>query len=111
VAKTSCNRAPTSGPCPQERSRTFVLDLAGQPIGTRGSVDVTLTWGIVLNDFDLDVDGESSQNIQPLDDAVEEVTTPLKNHCGRITASAINFSGLVVVDSLELALQPRLRKP
>lgn len=90
----------------ETESVDFVLDLAGLPVGTTGSIDATMTWGVVANDYDLEVlagrFGGISENYQPFDDAVENVFAAGLPHCQNLTASAVDFLGPVVVDTLNL---------
>jgi hypothetical protein len=95
----------------ESTSRVFVLDLAGLPVGTTGAADVTMTWGVPANDYDLDVNGVTSENYQPFDDAVETAGTAARPHCSRITVTAIDFLAPVVVDTLSIDVKVRTVAP
>jgi hypothetical protein len=55
----------------EREDKVFVLDLAGLPVGTTGSVDATMTWDVAANDYDLEIvagrTGGISENAQPFD--------------------------------------------
>jgi hypothetical protein len=89
-------------------TRTFVLDLAGNPVGTTGTVDTTMTWAVPANDYDLEVyAGKASglsESFQPIDPAEEHVRVTKVAHCGRVEVSAIDFTAPVVVDTLDLSM-------
>lgn len=91
--------------------RLFVVDLAGLPVGTTASADVVMSWGVPVNDFDLDVDGESSAGLQPVDPAQESASVAGKRHCTTLRVTATNFAAAVVVDTLDLAIAVRPRTP
>jgi hypothetical protein len=90
--------------------RSFVVDLAGLPVGTTAGVDTVMSWAVPTNDFDLDVGGESSVGLQPVDPAEESATVVGKRHCTVVTVTATNFAAAVVVDTLalDLAVRPKL---
>jgi hypothetical protein len=79
-------------------TRTFILDLAGNPV-TRNQalVEVTMTWDIPVEDYDLDLldefgaEMDHSENVQPLDPAAESVAGTVR-HCRRFTAAALNWT-------------------
>lgn len=85
-------------------TRTYVLDLAGQPVGTSGAVTGVLTWGLPANDYDLDVNEGSGANFNFSETAPSETAGTLVEHCGSVVVGALNFAAPVVVDSLEIAL-------
>jgi hypothetical protein len=92
-----------------------VVDLSGAVEGTTSSVGVTMTWGIPTNDYDLRVVAgglnNDSQGLQPLDEAREEVFLSGQQHCARLTVQVRNFAAPVVVDTVELALTSKPRRP
>jgi hypothetical protein len=98
-----------------EESASYVLDLAGQPVGTTANVNVALSWTIPVNDFDLDAASSGSAgesiNVQPVDPALEEVFLSGVKHCGVVTATAVNFLAAVVVDTLTLDLTTFVKAP
>ncbi|HVM27569.1 MAG TPA: hypothetical protein VM433_07845 [Mycobacteriales bacterium] len=95
--------------------RTFVLDLAGNPVGTTASIDTTMTWLVPANDYDLEVvagrTGGTSENYQPFDAAEENVFVAGVGHCQKVEVNAIDFLSPVVVDSLDLALVVKPKRP
>ena len=94
-----------------ETSRTFVLDLVGLAEGTRATADVLMSWGIPTNDFDLNVNGTDSFNLQPVDPAEENVFVSGLRHCSTVTVTATNFVAPVVVDTLALDITVRTTPP
>ena len=102
---------PTPNPPLEETATSFVLDLAGLPVGTTASADVLMTWGIPTNDFDLNVNGEDSQNIQPIDPAEENILATGLRHCSAVDVTALNFLAPVVVDTLALDIAVKTKLP
>ncbi len=70
---------------------TFVIDLEGQPATKKANLSVDMTWGDPT-DFDLDVNGESSQNFN-FDGTYENVSLTNQAHCTTVTVEALNFTG------------------
>jgi hypothetical protein len=93
----------------------FVLDLAGLPVGTTGSVNATMTWPIVANDYDLEVlagrAGGISENFQPFDPAEENVFAAGLAHCQKVTVTAIDFLAPAPLDTLDLDLVVTTKAP
>ena len=97
-------------------ARSFVVDLSGSPVGTRGDVLATLTWGVPVNDYDLRAtlsSGEvlNSQNLQPVDEAVEEIGLGRLGHCSTFTVQVRNWTAPVVTDVPQLELTSRAVLP
>ena len=97
-----------------DATRTFVLDLAGQPVGSTASVGGVLTWGQFVNDYDLRVgSGDSSavsQDVNPETmQAREETALGGVTHCATLTVTVRNY--LAAPDTLALALTPTVEEP
>ena len=90
-------------------AKTFVLDLAGQPLtDDRRTVAVDMTWDVPVEDYDLDmpIGGEEdghSENVQPLD-AAEESVSGLVRHCQRFTVEASAWAAPAGLSTLTLDL-------
>jgi hypothetical protein len=83
----------------------FRLDLAAPASeNARASVTVTMTWGVPTNDYDLDVNGQTSVGLQPLDAAEETVTVAVGN-CGTVDVRAYEFLAPVLVDTVTLDIR------
>lgn len=87
---------------------TFRVDLE-TPVtspAARAAVDVTISWGVPTNDYDLDVNGESSAALQPLDPATENVTVSVAN-CGIVSIDVFEFLAPAAVDTISLEVKVR----
>jgi hypothetical protein len=84
---------------------TFRLDLDA-PAGSRADVDVTISWGLRTNDYDLAVNGETSLGLQPVADAVENVTVRVTN-CGFVNVTVEEFVAPLFVDTIDLEITVR----
>ncbi len=73
-----------------EDSVTFRIDPTTDERG-RVNATVTLTWDIPVNDYDLDVNGETSIGLQPVNEAREQVTVSASGRCKTVTASWAPF--------------------
>jgi hypothetical protein len=93
-----------------QTQKSFILDLTGNPVAdNRATVDVTMTWDIPVEDYDLDLldayGGElaHSEMIQPIDGDSEHVAAVLR-HCDRFSAAALNWTAAGLSElTLELA--------
>lgn len=93
-------------------TRDFILDLAGNPVTmTRTQVEVTMSWDIPVEDYDLDLLDEAgaeldhSENPQPLDGPEELVASSL-GHCEGFTVAALNW---IAAGASELVLDISVR--
>ncbi|HVM19534.1 MAG TPA: hypothetical protein VM307_06205 [Egibacteraceae bacterium] len=86
--------------------KEFLVDLGAYSLDATAPVDVSMTWGILLNDYDLAAFSAKSsglsENYQPFDPAEENVRLDVVRHCEVIEAEAINFLAPIDLDSLEL---------
>lgn len=109
--------APSSAALPKAQpnaTRTLVLDLAGQPVGTTASVSGVLTWGQFVNDYDLRLgSGDSSavsQEVNPTTmQAREETALGGVEHCAQVVVTVRNY--LAAPDTLSLELTPAVEEP
>lgn len=97
-----------------DTTRTVVLDLAGQPVGTTATVGAVLTWGQYVNDFDLFLasgeDRAASQKVNPTEmEASEEAGLGGVGHCEKVTVRVHNYAA--GPESLALALAPVVEEP
>lgn len=87
-------------------SKELLVDLAATSLDATANVLAGLTWGLDINDYDLQAfsatSGGVSENYQPFDPVGETVPMVGVRHCEVIEAGAIDFLAPVVVDSLVL---------
>lgn len=87
-------------------SKDFLVDLGAASTEATAAVTGVLTWGLPVNDYDLQMDSANnsgvSEGYQPIDENVETVALDDVKHCEVITATAINFLAPVDIDELNL---------
>lgn len=91
---------------PGTEYKEFLVDLSATSLEATAPVDITMTWDVRVNDYDLGAtsarsDGVS-ENYQPFD-PVEEAVNVVAGHCEVIEVRAINFLAPVDMDTLTLA--------
>jgi hypothetical protein len=102
--------APT--PLDGTTSVSFKVDLSGQAVpeggvpDDRANVTVDMTW-LTPFDYDLDVNGNESINLQPVDPSAESATAAVR-HCGTVTITATNFAAPGAIEQLVLDTTVRL---
>lgn len=82
----------------------FVVDLAGQPVDTAGSLTLTLSWDNPLADYDLVVDGTNDLATDNPETKFVEV-----EHCQRVDVGMEVFLG-APVDALTLQATGEVRE-
>jgi hypothetical protein len=87
-------------------TKSFLVDLGEDVPEAAVDLTVDMTWGTLLNDYDLEVTADetrTSDNAQPFDPNEESVTLPV-THCQVIEVVAYNFFALQPTAALSLAL-------
>ena len=90
---------------PGTEYKEYLVDLSATSLDATAPVNVTLTWGLRVNDYDLGVTSQRSsaatEGFQPIDPA-EEATSVVAGHCEVIEVQAINFLAPIDIDTLAL---------
>lgn len=90
-------------------TKQYLVDLQATSAEATATVTAAMTWGLIVNDYDLEAysakGGGISENWQPVDPAEESVTMTKVRHCEVIVVGAIDFNAFVVADSLALDFQ------
>lgn len=90
-------------------TKEYLVDLQATSPDATASVAAVMTWGLIVNDYDLEAysakGGGLSENYQPEDPAEESVTMTQVRHCEVIVVGAIDFLAPVVADALALDFQ------
>lgn len=91
---------------PGEEAKEYLVDLSATSLEATAPVDIAMTWGLAVNDYDLAADSAASSgasdNYQPFDPNEENVRLDVVKHCEVISVRAINFLAPVDIDELEL---------
>ena len=96
------------GPSPVEEAGSYVIDLAGRPVGSKAIVSTLLSWdlsGEMLGDYDVLIDGteESVEESTDFPDLHERVNV---RHCQVLALQTRVFTG-VPLDTLTLEVSVR----
>lgn len=90
---------------PGTEYKEYLVDLSAASLDATAPVNITLTWGLRVNDYDLGAISRRSEgftdNFQPIDPA-EEATSVVAGHCEVIEVQAINFLAPIDIDTLAL---------
>lgn len=81
----------TENPTEEGIAAQFYVDPTATERG-RVSVQAHLEWEIQLSDWDLDVNGTLSENAQPVDAPVEDVTYSARGDCKLVTVIVYPFN-------------------
>lgn len=88
-----------------------LLSLEGQPVAKTATVSATLTWGVPVNDYDLELSSttasSSTDGFQPVDPAEESTSVARTRHCTEVVVTAVDFLAPVAVDTIHYAVSAR----
>ena len=76
---------------------SYTLDLSGQDVAAdedmddKANVSASATWDVIVNDYDLGLNGNVTEGFQPIDPAEEFISTSA-THCSTVTVSVVNFN-------------------
>ena len=89
----------------------LLLSLDGQPVAKTATVSATLTWGVPVNDYDLQLASttasSSTEGFQPVDPAEESTSVARTKHCTKVVVTAVDFLAPVVVDTIRYTATAR----